>query len=152
MILISRKIGDIQTTFVYNPKFDGPLEVYKRNPSYTVNDSSTDNLTLESLEKMLKEIFDKADKDRLLGDNTIEIFTEGDHYFAVRMGTIYTGKGGLKLYMDNGGPLYNVKLNGKSIEGKELEEFIQKTYPDNEQIPVQTLQEDSRQGFTESMD
>lgn len=38
MIIISRKIGDKEVSFIYNSKVDGPLEVYKRNPNFTIKE------------------------------------------------------------------------------------------------------------------
>lgn len=145
MIIISRKIEDKEVSFVYNPKVDGPLEIYKRNPAYKVyenlldkadihlintgGDSTTyrSEITLAELYKYLEDIFYRRERETT-EDTKIEIETDFQDYFAVKIGTLYTGKGGFKMYLDFNGPLINVAVNGKPIDGENLQNFIKKIY------------------------
>lgn len=77
MIAISRKIGDKDVTFIYNPTVDGPLEIYKRNPGFTVIEYMDYNTepVLEKIKEIATSVEDteipqEESKDAVLGQTS----------------------------------------------------------------------------------
>jgi len=82
-------------------------------------------------EKDLKEFVKQAIQDIVKGSPRIVIWEDAkENTFSVRIGHGYTGRGGLKLYLDQGGPVFGIlwhKVHEQTSYISETPEEIQKT-------------------------